>query len=174
MKNLIICGIIFLASFILISCDKKEKVTSNNDVTQVEVQQKDIIPTVTWQLGIGIDLWRAKYDCLRGFGVCRINAVFVQFAWDNTTHHTQINFGVSDHNTIIIEFENSIDIGSYGGQNYIEIESGDEDITIDSAVITYFSNQNIDISNLSLVQGTYYFQYDNSTNNYYIEIPYTN
>ncbi|MGM0648603.1 MAG: hypothetical protein ACQESZ_09480 [Bacteroidota bacterium] len=52
------------------------------------------------------------------------------------------------------------------------MEEGDEVITIDEEVVNYFDEEGIDLSNIELEQGEYYFQFREETENYYLVIPY--
>jgi hypothetical protein len=173
MKRIGLLSGLFLAMTILImSCEKDNNEISQTETNTTTVTQKGIWPDVTWQIGISADLWKPKYECLKGIGICRINAVFVEFDW--TKHQAPINLGVTPGNHIILEFEKSINIPKYAEQDYIDVEEGDEKLYIDDKVIAYFKSKDIDISNISLVQGHYLFEYNKETGNYFLNIPYKN
>lgn len=153
------------------SCEKPEKENELSNETQDEVVLKSGWPDVYWQIGLSATLYRPKFNCQHSFGICRINAIFVMFDWDKRL--APIDFGVAlNENTLIVEFQDQLEISSYAMQDFIEIEEGEELIDIDYEVISRYSKQNIDISTIKLIPGKYYLQLNAETNNYFVSLPF--
>ena len=128
------------------------------------------VPTVSIHFGLGANLYKPRYDCLKGLGICRINAVLVEV--DFYTRTVPVGVGVQN-DTLTVVFDKQVDIPSWFGQDYMTVEAGDERIDFAPEVITLFQNEEgIDLSTVRLVQGPYPFLYDANTQNYYVQIPF--
>ena len=119
--------------------------------------------------GVTIQLWKASTNCTRSLAFCKINSFVINFDW--TTRSVPSNIGISENNELVLEFKDGIDIPAYAGQNYFDIEAGDEIIDIDPDIVTEFSDKGIDISTMELRKGRYDFVLNPDTGNYYVIVP---
>ncbi len=156
-----------LLSASIVSCDNDEsKINTventpvNNSFTTANNSLLNRI-RIKFMISIGANLERPSLGCDSGFGICEIRIGLASIGFD------KVNFGVSDDNHIHLVMEReSVE------EEFITISEGDESITLDQDVVTFFKKEGFDIANIKLVRGQYAVKEEVGTGKYTVAIPF--
>lgn len=140
-----------------ISTVRTNKIESNNSFdTQEKIRVK-------FMIGLWANLEKPSLQCREGWGVCDITIGIVNIGIYRTA-----NIGISDDNNFYLEIPESSAIEN----STMKIETGDEYITLDPQIVTYFQDENIDISRIRFVRGEYPVTYNSETDTHTVKIPF--
>jgi hypothetical protein len=152
MKNKIFGLVLILFIFGSSGCSKQNSEPTRKQMTVLKSEEDG--PGG----GIGFSLWKPKYDCQRGFGVCKL--LWITFGWypdgpqSSPTDPSRVPWCSAELNstkdTLIGHFYSAVDTTD---GNSLVIESG-EFPDIADTVYSLFN-----ITSISLVPGTYHIDY---------------
>ncbi|MFC4816544.1 hypothetical protein [Flavobacterium sp. GCM10023249] len=116
---------------------------------------------IKFMIGLSANLEKPSRGCDSGWGICEVTIGIVNIGFD------RINMGVSSDNYLHFAFDRD-----QVEEETLTIESGDELIKFDQAIVEEFAKEDFDIANIALVRGTYDVRYDEASDKYIAKIPF--
>lgn len=164
MKKSLLISLFLVLAISFTSCS--EEGTDSQETKKIEfdntLSSQERI-RVKFMIGLTANLEKPSNNCRDGWGVCEVTIGIV-----NVGFYRAANIGISDDNNFYLEISEASAIEN----QTMQIEEGDEYITLHPDIITYFQQENIDISSIRFIKGEYPVTYNSETDTHIVKIPF--